>query len=64
MCVCVLLVSEDSVCVCVLVVSEDSVCVCVCVCVCVYWVEMVSVVMLAVPPEPLLAFQRMEVVVK
>ena len=35
--------------------------VCVCVCVCVYWVEMVS---MAVPPEPLLAFEGMEVVVK
>ena len=44
--------------------KAEHVCVCVCVCVCVYWVEMVSVVMLAVPPEPLLAFQRMEVVVK
>ena len=42
-----------------LMVSADGVCVCVCVCV--YWVEMVS---MAVPPEPLLAFEGMEVVVK
>ena len=33
----------------------------VCVCVCVDWVEMVS---MAVPPEPLLAFEGMEMVVK
>ena len=44
-----------------LVVSADGVCVCVCVCVCVDWVEMVS---MAVPPEPLLAFEGMEMVVK
>ena len=40
-----------------LVVSADGVCVCVCV----DWVEMVS---MAVPPEPLLAFEGMEMVVK